>query len=383
MGGDDMDLKDLLVIVDNDPACASRVDVATTLAREHEAHLTGLHVVPWPPPMPYTEVPLAPELERTLARELEEEARRAEATFRARAERGEAHVEWRKVEGHLLPTATLHARYADLTIVGQGLDLVAAGNLAVLPETLALGVGRPVLVVPRYGTFPSVGRRVLVAWNGSREATRAVNDAIPILRRAAEVTVLSINAWPGARCLWWWPMRLARGRSASMARPRSALVVLAAGYLAGLGRLGPASAIFAVTALVLVEKSRIHGLVHRIRSETLEAAARFAVLALVVLPLLPEGPFGPGPGLRPRELWALVLVFSGLSFAGFVAPRVVGGDRGWGLSGMLGGLISSTAVTLTHARESRQSPGLGRALAWASSLPALCSRRASRCSAGC
>jgi nucleotide-binding universal stress UspA family protein len=189
-----MDLKDLLVVVDNDPACASRVDVAVTLARAHGAHLTGLHVVPWPPPMPYTRVPLAPELDTMVLRELEEEAQRAEATFWARAGRGEAQVEWRKVEGQLLTTATGHARYADLTIVGQGLDLVPAGTLAVLPETLALGVGRPVLVVPRYGSFPTVGRRVLVAWNGSREATRAVNDAIPILRRAEEVTVLAIDS---------------------------------------------------------------------------------------------------------------------------------------------------------------------------------------------
>jgi uncharacterized membrane protein (DUF4010 family) len=104
----------------------------------------------------------------------------------------------------------------------------------------------------------------------------------------------------------------------------SALVVLAAGSLAGTGHLALASALSALTALVLVEKGRIHALVHRLHSETLEAAARFAVLALVVLPLLPEGPFGPTPGLRPRELWALVLLFSGLSFGGFLALRLVG-----------------------------------------------------------
>jgi nucleotide-binding universal stress UspA family protein len=88
----------------------------------------------------------------------------------------------------------LHARYADLTVVGQGIDLGdAPGVLAILPEELALGVGRPVLVVPRYGTFPALGDHVLVAWNGSREATRAVNDAIPILQRAQKVTVLAID----------------------------------------------------------------------------------------------------------------------------------------------------------------------------------------------
>jgi len=58
---------------------------------------------------------------------------------------------------------------------------------------LALGVGRPVLIVPRYGTFETVGERVLVAWNGSREATRAVHDALPLLKLASSVTVLSID----------------------------------------------------------------------------------------------------------------------------------------------------------------------------------------------
>jgi len=143
----------------------------------------------------------------------------------------------------------------------------------------------------------------------------------------------------------------------------SALVVLAAGTLAGTGRLMLASGLYAITALMLVEKSRIHSLVHRIRSQTLEAAARFAVLALVILPLLPEGPFGPPPGVRPRELWALVLIFSGLSFAGFVALSLAGPERGYRLAGLLGGLISSTAVTFTFSRESREQPEHRRALA--------------------
>ena len=130
----------------------------------------------------------------------------------------------------------------------------------------------------------------------------------------------------------------ARGGDVDGTTEVSALVVLAAGAVAGTGRLALASALSALTVLVLVEKSRIHTLVHRLRSETLEAAARFAVLALVVLPLLPEGPFGPAPGLRPRELWALVLLFSGLSFGGFLALRLVGPDRGYALAGLLGGL---------------------------------------------
>jgi uncharacterized membrane protein (DUF4010 family) len=142
----------------------------------------------------------------------------------------------------------------------------------------------------------------------------------------------------------------------------AALIVLAAGALAGLGRLALASALFALTTLVLAEKTRLHTFVGRIRSQELTAAVRFAVLALVILPLLPAGPFGPPPGFRPRELWILVLVFSGLSFASYLALRFVGLHRGYALVGLLGGLISSTAVTLNFARESRRQLALSRVL---------------------
>ena len=80
----------------------------------------------------------------------------------------------------------------------------------------------------------------------------------------------------------------------------AALVVVAAGVVAGAGLHQMASGVIAVTTLLLVEKSRLHALVARLDDITLRAAARFAVMALVVLPLLPEGPYGPMGGIRPR-----------------------------------------------------------------------------------
>ncbi len=142
----------------------------------------------------------------------------------------------------------------------------------------------------------------------------------------------------------------------------AAIVVLATGLLAGSGQLVLASGLFAAVALVLAERGQLHALVLRIKSEELQAGARFAVLALVVLPLLPAGPFGPEPGVRPRELWALVLVFAGVSFVGVVAVRAAGPGRGYGVAGLLGGVVSSTVATLQLARESRSSEGSGAAL---------------------
>lgn len=133
----------------------------------------------------------------------------------------------------------------------------------------------------------------------------------------------------------------------------AAMVVLGAGTLAGAGEVGLGSAIIAVTVLLLLEKTRLHALVARVDDAALRASARFAALACVVLPLLPRGPYGPLDAIRPREMWALVLFFSGLSFIGWIARRVVGRRQGVVVSGLLGGIISSTSVSLIFARESR------------------------------
>ena len=136
----------------------------------------------------------------------------------------------------------------------------------------------------------------------------------------------------------------------------AALVVLSAGVLAGTGYLVLASAIVAITTLLLVEKSWLHSMIARIDDAGLRAGVRFAVMAVVILPLLPDGPYGPFGGVRPRQLWLFVLLFSGLSFIGYVARRFVGSERGYPVLGLLGGFVSSTAVAFTFARTSRQEP---------------------------
>lgn len=146
----------------------------------------------------------------------------------------------------------------------------------------------------------------------------------------------------------------------------AALVVTVAGVLAGTGQTALSAAITALTVLLLFEKSRLHTLVNRLGEVELMAGARFAVMAAVVLPLLPSAPLGPiGPfgDIRLRQLWALVLFFSGLSFLGFLARRALGPRRGYAMAGALGGLVSSTAVTLTFSRLSRTHPESGRMLA--------------------
>ncbi len=142
----------------------------------------------------------------------------------------------------------------------------------------------------------------------------------------------------------------------------AALVVLALGVLAGLGNRTLVSGITAIVVLALAEKSRVQRWLTRVDEHQMRAALLFAVLALVVLPLIPDGRYGPYDSVRPRELWIVVLLFSGLNFAGYVARQVVGTERGYGVTGLLGGLVSSTAVTLHFSRKSKVEPAFAEPL---------------------
>ncbi len=143
----------------------------------------------------------------------------------------------------------------------------------------------------------------------------------------------------------------------------AAMVVVALGFAAGTGHRTIASAAAALLFLLLAEKSAMHRVLHKVGDVEVRAAAQFAVLALVVLPLLPSGAYGPWGAFEPRALWIVVLLFSGLNFVGYVARRVIGETQGLAVTGLLGGMVSSTAVTLTFSRRSRVVPSLSQPLA--------------------
>jgi nucleotide-binding universal stress UspA family protein len=122
---------------------------------------------------------------------LEEVAR---SQFEDMAGKRQLTAEWRVAAGYATDGAVLHGRYVDLVVLGQtDPDNGEAALFQPSAEDVALAVGRPVLVVPYAGRFEECGRRVLVAWNASRAATRAVNDAMPLLAGAETVTVLSVD----------------------------------------------------------------------------------------------------------------------------------------------------------------------------------------------
>jgi nucleotide-binding universal stress UspA family protein len=192
--------KNMLLILDDAPACAERLRLASALAERFDAHLVGLLARTEPQIPAYVAAAIPPEVMLAQSQAIDT----AVANIRQRFDHavGAAGIsgEWRQASGGVEAVATLHARYADLAIVGQtdadhlG-DLGTAGDL---PAHLALQSGRPVLVVPSVGRYDRIGRQVMIAWNGSREAARAVSDAMPFLQQAERVTVLAIDPHSGS-----------------------------------------------------------------------------------------------------------------------------------------------------------------------------------------
>jgi uncharacterized membrane protein (DUF4010 family) len=144
----------------------------------------------------------------------------------------------------------------------------------------------------------------------------------------------------------------------------AALVVIALGALAGTGFMTLAAAAGSLIVLVLSEKTRLHWLVGRVGRPELQATLQFAVLAFVVLPILPEGPFGGALALRPRAVWGFVLLFSGLNFVAYIVQKAIGPGLGEIVTGAVGGVVSSTLVTLNFSRRSRNDHKHAEALAF-------------------
>ena len=189
-----MSYKTIVVHCDDSAAGTSRLKVAMTLARQHDAHLVGIGVlVPVVPPA-YVESPYIVEL---LSQHEERQAARRKAmaeSFAGATAGAGLRVEWRLEEGPPPSVLATAMRYADLGVVGQHQpDGPLSDEWRTLPETVAMTSGRPVIVVPYIGAPQSVGRHVLLAWNASHEATRAANDALPVLQRAEKVTVLVVD----------------------------------------------------------------------------------------------------------------------------------------------------------------------------------------------
>lgn len=145
------------------------------------------------------------------------------------------------------------------------------------------------------------------------------------------------------------------------------IVTFIAGTFAGRGEFRIAAAVAVATTALLALKPYTRAFVDRIDERDVIATLQFAVLAALILPILPRDAIGEAPfdAASPFKVGLMVVFILGLSFVGYVAIKVVGARRGIPVTGLLGGLLSSTAVTLTMAERSKHAAGLTRTLTMA------------------
>jgi nucleotide-binding universal stress UspA family protein len=186
-------IKDILVHLDLLPACPGRLHLALQMARRLGARLTGGLVAQTPDSVVFAESGDAAVTYATSLVELKAEIAHAQVRFKDALRKYDVVGEWRAEIGSPSSFVNRWAAGIDLVVLGQR-DPAHPGIEG--PEEVILGCGRPALVVPYAGRFEAVGTRVVIAWNGSREARRAVHDALPLMGEAAFATALSVDPDP-------------------------------------------------------------------------------------------------------------------------------------------------------------------------------------------
>lgn len=179
-------MKDILVHLDGQENRQVRFSLALTLAERFKARLTGLFA------QSETDAPSL--VARRSSGHLNRVAAEVESDFLAQSKARGIDGRWWQLShgeyGYVISESVFCSRFADLVVIGQGEKRGGPVPHDLVTQILR-NAGRPLLVIPRVGQFPDIGKRVVVAWNADREATRALHDALPFLRTAEEVTLLS------------------------------------------------------------------------------------------------------------------------------------------------------------------------------------------------
>jgi len=190
-----MTFRSIFVHVDDTEPCDRRLGVAARLARAYPAELLGAYIAPSANLGGFASMVLPGDVMARHIRETGAAQGAAEARFHAAAAAaGVTSLTWHAPAGEPIEAAVMHARYADLAVLGQPpRDEPSAGFSAEIANAVVMESGRPVLFVPSAGDYPKLGERVLIAWKDSRESARAVSDALPLLKDAKKVFAVAVT----------------------------------------------------------------------------------------------------------------------------------------------------------------------------------------------
>jgi nucleotide-binding universal stress UspA family protein len=197
-----MALRDMLVWLDQSNRSFAHLRLAADLARRHGSCMTALYVREWnPEQLAHRKTaelagrPLADveEINRTVKAALDDSAAKAQAEVKSIAAEYGVAIDWRVAEGDANRVLPQYARYADLCVLDAEIPAASTSAGYRFSEEMLFVAGRPVLLVPRTSGRATLGSHVAVAWNSSRAAARAINDALPLLERSERTTVIAVN----------------------------------------------------------------------------------------------------------------------------------------------------------------------------------------------
>ena len=206
---------------------------------------------------------------------------------------------------------------------------------------------------------------ILFSLTGALSAwlAQALGSALVLVAAVASVTALAVAGYV--------VQARTRPEAVGLTTETAAVSVCLLGALCTAGYPEPALAGGIAVSALLAYKQPLHGLVAKLGPDDISAGVKLLAASFIVLPLLPADAIDPWGALVPRSLWMLVILIAGLSLVGYVATRALGPERGTAITGLSGGLVSSTAVTLTFAKRSREEGGAtddalaaGTFLAW-------------------
>ena len=193
-----MSYKSIVVQLDMSARAHPRLEYALHLARQFDAHLTGVFSAFTPDPRSFYVMAGAADYYEEHRKTRQERHGALERIFHAELLRAGVRGQWVDYPDSAGEAIPRYARCADLVVAGQDDPDDPESFIADhFPETLVMTAGRPVLFIPYTGVFPTLGANIMVAWNGSRESARAVHDAMPLLQRAERVTVVRLNESKG------------------------------------------------------------------------------------------------------------------------------------------------------------------------------------------
>lgn len=192
-----MTIRDILLHLDPSTPNEAETEMALTLTRDHEAHLAALITATSPELPVYGFAGLTGSVIQGFEDHVAQVVEETRTRFTAACDKAGIKTDCRAAklyEAEVPEAVALHGRHADLLVMRQSHPDKRRTGGSDLVDEVVLDAGRPVLVVPYIGTAQPIGRNVVVGWDGSREAARAMADAMPLIRKADTVHVLVINA---------------------------------------------------------------------------------------------------------------------------------------------------------------------------------------------